>query len=212
MIFDQMSKSCENIIEEIKSMNFIKEMINNTLREDIFEFYIHQDAIYLEHYAKSLLIISSKLEDTGYRHFLSDNAISVIKEEISMQQQYTMDKNNNNKISPACFMYTNYLLRVSYSEDVSISLAAILPCFWIYWVIGKYIKEQSTENNKYMEWINTYSSDEFEYNINKIIEIINDVAKESSMPVKKKMLTAFTEASKLEYMFWQDSYDKKILF
>ena len=40
-------------------------------------------------------------------------------------------------LAPTTLAYTHYLLAVAYGKPFHEALAALLPCYWIYWEVGK---------------------------------------------------------------------------
>ena len=57
--------------------------------------------------------------------------------------------------------YTSYLLAVAYGAPFHEALAALLPCYWIYWEVGKTLERATSPDPLYARWIATYASDEF---------------------------------------------------
>ncbi|MDE0940491.1 MAG: carboxy terminal-processing peptidase, partial [Pirellulales bacterium] len=55
-----------------------------------------------------------------------------------------------------CFSYTNYLVATAQGEPVEVAVASVLPCFWIYWEVGRHIQTRAGPSNPYERWINTY--------------------------------------------------------
>ena len=39
--------------------------------------------------------------------------------------------------SPDCLAYTSYLLATAHQQPWEVTIAAILPCFWIYWDVAE---------------------------------------------------------------------------
>ena len=82
------------------------------------------------------------------------------------------------------------------------------PLFFVY--EGKEqrnrISKNSTKTHKYSHWISTYSSKEFNENVNKVISIFDEVSQNTSDIVKEKMLEAFYYSTILEWYFWNDAY------
>jgi thiaminase/transcriptional activator TenA len=111
--------------------------------------------------------------------------------------------------SPTCFNYTNFLLRTASLDSLPEAVAAVLPCFWIYREVGHYISDRATADNPYSEWIETYSSDEFSKDVDRAIEITNEIAKTASSRERDKMKEAFGYATRLEWMFWESAYQKE---
>ena len=63
--------------------------------------------------------------------------------------------------SPDCLAYTNYLLATAHQQPWEVTVAAILPCFWIYWDVAGAIVESAATDNPYRAWIDTYTDPRF---------------------------------------------------
>lgn len=108
--------------------------------------------------------------------------------------------------SPACFTYTNFLLASASHGSYEEAVAALLPCFWIYGEVGKYIYQTATPNNPYQEWIDTYAGEKFNELVNKAIIITEETAARTTEEIKMRMAEAFIASSRLEWMFWDSAY------
>ena len=64
-------------------------------------------------------------------------------------------------LAPTNLAYTSYLLAVAYGAPFHEALAALLPCYWIYWEVGKALERAGSPDPLYARWIGTYASDEF---------------------------------------------------
>ena len=53
------------------------------------------------------------------------------------------------------------LLATAYHEPWEVLMAALLPCFWIYWDVGNTIARKAAPDNPYRPWIDTYSDEAF---------------------------------------------------
>ena len=166
--------------QKIKDMPFNKELMNGSLDKNKFAYYIEQDAHYLKYYSKVLAIIFREL----------------------------FNFKNTNKITTANLGYTSFLINTAHTESVEVAASAILPCFWIYNEIGKYIKENAvTKNNPYKKWIDTYADEEFSKSTYNMISIIDNMYLKSSKINREKMINAFDTAFIWEYRFWNDAYN-----
>src|SRR5258708_14170995 len=58
--------------------------------------------------------------------------------------------------SPDCLGYTSFLLATAYHEPWEVLVAALLPCFWLYWDVGTSIAQGAAAANPYRAWIHTY--------------------------------------------------------
>ena len=110
------------------------------------------------------------------------------------------------KPSPTCSHYISYLLATAHNAPYEVSVAALLPCFWIYGEVGKHLLKIAAPDNPYQAWIDTYADEEFEEGVRKVIGIA-DSTFASAMPViQEQMFEAFERASILEWMFWDSAY------
>ncbi|AIL66040.1 Thiaminase-2 [Rickettsiales bacterium Ac37b] len=200
------------IIDLIKSHPFNQELMRGVLPKDKFSYYIQQDAIYLKEYSRSLAILASKMPAEYISHFLRYASNAFIVEQTIIHKFFQENLNlykpyNAQELSPATFSYTNYLLQVCSIQPVEVGIAAILPCFWIYYEVGSYVAKNSSKKNRYKRWIDNYSGEDFLESVNEVIEIYNIMADKASSDIQQKMLNAFYNSSCLEWHFWNDSYN-----
>lgn len=209
--YDQINLKTDYLLNHIKSHAFIKDLMDGTLEEDIFYFYIKQDVIYLSEYKKILAQIAIKCDEDTETQFFLDAATGIIAVENALHQNYIKEKNTSAQASPTCELYISYLSRMINTKPVEEGLAAVLPCFTIYKQIGDYILNNQTnqKSNPYQNWINTYGGEEFENSVTKAIEITNKYATQTSPKLRSRMNLAFEKASKLEWMFWDSAYKQE---
>ena len=150
-----MKNSLGDLLEQTKQLTFITELMNGNLAMDRFMFYIQQDLLYLNDYARALALVGARTDDNEYCKQFLHFAIGSIEAEKSLHNDYLQRYKNNVSaemlsISPSCFMYTNYLLRIAALAPVEEAMAALLPCFWIYQEIGTYIATHYQQDNHFV--------------------------------------------------------------
>lgn len=194
---------------KILKQPFIKGLINGTLDREKFVFYIQQDALYLAEYGKVLTGIASKLSNPGhieaFIHFAGDSiAVEKALHESFVSKISSVEKP---EASPACLLYTSFLLRQLANSPVEVIASAVLPCFWIYREVGNYILENQTKGqNPYQEWINTYGGEEFDASVNLAISICDELAQKCTEEQHQQMTNAYVMCSKMEWMFWDSAW------
>jgi len=109
-------------------------------------------------------------------------------------------------MTPACHHYTNFLLATAWSEPYPVTVAALLPCFWIYAEIGRDIHARSAPGNPYQNWVDTYAGDEFHAAVRAVCATVDQVAAKASTETHAAMHAAYTHAARLEWMFWDSAY------
>ena len=108
--------------------------------------------------------------------------------------------------SPTCSHYISYLLATAYNAPYEVSVAALLPCFWIYGEVGKHLLGIAADNNPYQAWIDTYADEAFEQGIKRVIAIADRSAADTTPQIRDQMFEAFERATLLEWMFWDSAY------
>ena len=203
----------DNIYNSILKMEFIQQLKQGSLSKEIFQHYIIQDGIYLAEFARVLAIIAAKAPTADLQLEFALNAQNAIAVERSLHTEFFREFNISPEValssqaSPTCLNYTNFLLATAYQHSFSISVAAVLPCFWIYLEVGKHIYQQVNDrDNFYQRWIDTYIDKDFEASVESIINVANDMATKASDCELVLMNQVFYRASQFEWMFWDSAY------
>jgi thiaminase/transcriptional activator TenA len=185
--------------------------LEGSLSEERFQFYIHQDVLYLAAYKKVLAMVGLKCTQASEMQFFLDAATEVVAVENEMHQLFLKNELTTKEPSPSCELYTSYLTKMAGNFSVEEGLAAVLPCFTIYKEIGAYIlaNQKNKKDNPYQNWIQTYGGEEFSKSVTQAIQITNNYALKASDETVQKMNNAFEKSSKLEWMFWESAYKKE---
>ena len=202
----------EEIYARIESMPFIKELMAGTLPLEKFQYYMVQDAFYLDQFGRALAIIGARVENVedslAYIRF-AEGAIVVEK---ALHESYfeSFQLKEKGHIEPTCHHYGHFLKSTAALDGVEVAMAAVLPCFWIYKKVGDYIyQNQQSGDNPYQKWIDTYAGEEFDELTQRAIEITDNIARQSTEQQQHAMTEAFIAASRLEYEFWNSAYTLK---
>lgn len=195
---------------EITELEFIKGLIDGSLPQDRFAYYIQQDSIYLAEYGRILAGIGAKLSNptqrSSFLKFASDTVF--VEQELHRGYREALKQNKALEASPACLLYTSFLHKQLAVEPIEVAVAAILPCFVIYGKVGNYIKEhQNNTKNPYQQWINTYGDEEFTRAVEQAEQMTNDLAKNTTDEIRQNMIEAYSMATRMEYMFWNSAYE-----
>jgi thiaminase/transcriptional activator TenA len=200
------------LYDAILDLPFNRELTAGTLREDRFRHYIVQDAHYLEGFARALALAAAKADNPDRIVQFAAAAQTAIIVERALHADYfqkfgvTPDNFAAARPTPVCDHYVSYLLRVAALEPFPVVLAALLPCFWIYWEVGKSIHARAAQPNPYQAWIDTYAGEEFTTAVQAVIATTDAVATRTSPDTLAAMHAAFTRATQLEWMFWDSAY------
>jgi thiaminase/transcriptional activator TenA len=174
---------------------------------------LQQDALYLADFSRALALTAARLTCNEQAHQFLQFSIEAISAEQDLHLTY-LKKNQSSlnlsiEQSPACFMYTNYLLRMASIASVEEAVASLLPCFWVYRELGKKIAKITIANNPYENWIKLYSGEQFESSVESAINVTNALSNVASEELKRKMISAFVRSTQLEWHFWESAYNQE---
>lgn len=194
---------------------FVQGMGDGTLEKEKFRFYMIQDYLYLIDYAKLFAIGAMKATDLQTMGKFAALLDSTLNEEMSLHREYAKKFEISEKElekaqpSPTTLAYTHYMLHVGQSGTLAELVAALLPCMWSYWEIGKELSEKPGANNEfYREWIEMYSSEEFGELATWCINLFDSLTEDKSEAKLEKLEEIFLNTTRFEYMFWDMAYNE----
>jgi thiaminase/transcriptional activator TenA len=193
----------------IQGLPFNRELAAGTLDEARFKFYITQDALYLDQYARILAIAGARGPNGATLRLFAQSALEAVAVEQALHGQYLSQFGADASEagpSPDCLSYTSFLLATAYHGPWEVLMAAVLPCFWIYWDVGNAIAREAAAGNKYQAWIDTYSDEGFGNAVRAVVAATDQAAAGATESIRTRMMTAFTRSMQYEYLFWDGAY------
>jgi thiaminase (transcriptional activator TenA) len=199
----------------IDELPFNTELAAGRLSRDHFQGYIVQDALYLAQYSRVLAIAGVRGPDAATLRAFGASALEAVAVEQALHERYLAEfgvnpaRLANAEPSPDCLAYTSFLLATAYHDPWEVLVAALLPCFWIYWDVGKRIAAQAARDNPYRAWIDTYADEAFGEAVRTVIDITDRAAEAVTQPVRMRMMTAFIRSTQYEWLFWDGAYQQR---
>lgn len=219
MIVDKMRHAAHNIINKIHHHQFNSGLSTGILPRDTFIFYLIQDALYLADFSRALALAAARLPDNEHMQQFIQFTLDAIRAERELHFGYIDAYRSSTDLevdltieqSPACFMYTNYVLKMACLAPIEEAVSSLLPCFLVYNEVGKKMASQQlpNNNNPYHDWIALYSSEPFELSVCSAINITNELAYNASELTQEKMISAFVRSTQLEWLFWESAYSQE---
>jgi len=179
---------------------FVQGLKTGRLPKNIFQQYLAQDYFFLETFAKAYGLAVSKSNDKYSIRKLSELLMGV-SEELILHETYAKEWDidlSNNYIKKTTKNYTDFLEETSKRLSCVEIMFAMTPCMRLYSWIGKSLYENDFDN-KYKEWIITYSDVSFENLVNSLENLI-ETNKESYDINQAKYL--YKRAMELELEFF----------
>ena len=196
----------------IDDLPFNRELAAGTLGRERFQFYITQDKLYLDQYARTLAIAGARAPDLRAMDKFVGSALGALAVERALHgqflEQFGMSEADilTAEPSPTCLAYTNFLIAAAHHESWPVLVAAILPCFWIYHDVGVRIAGETVADNFYQPWIDTYADDAFAGSVRDVIRITDQAAAGAGAAEREAMGRAFVRSTQYEWLFWDSAY------
>lgn len=194
---------------------FLKGLTGGTLPRDRFEFYLLQDSLYLRVFSQALNVLASKAPEESWSLTLTQHATDAIKTEREMHEQVlasygiTREQAARTRMAPTNAAYTNHLLATVHRLSFAEGLAAMLPCYWIYWEVGKELVRQGSADKDYQRWINMYASAQYGATVREVLAMMNESARRASPDVQASARALFERSARYEWMFWDMAWRKE---
>ena len=208
-------KSIEGIYGAILRHPFLTGLTDGSLSHESFRFYAIQDALYLREFARSLSIAAARAPQDDWIIMFDEHAAGALRVERALHESFfsewglTPSDVAATPLAPTNVAYTSYLLAVAYGGAFHEAIAALLPCYWIYWEVGKELERAGSPDPLYRKWIGTYASEEFGSLVRAVIDAVDRTA--LTLPPREldAMRRHFVTTSRYEWMFWEMGYRRE---
>jgi len=193
---------------------FVLGIQNGTLDKDKFRYYIIQDYLYLEDYAKTFAVGVAKAKSLKIANIFA-KYISVMNGELDVHNGYlarlgvTQEEIDSMPRSLDNLSYTSYMLRVAYEEGEAEILAAILSCAYSYEIIAKNIVKNnpvSVHDTFYGDWIKGYTSEGYAQENVILLDELNRLTENYTEKQIRHLVDIFVACSRYELAFWEMSW------
>ena len=192
------------VYHKILSHPFIHALKNGTLSASTYHDYVEQDNYYLKYYARTLKALADKI------------ANEKDKEKILRFAKETLREHHDHRtiqfeaITPANLAYVDFLLKNAAYQSREEIIAAVLPCFWIYYQLAHDLHGQAV--GPYAKWFETYDKPAFHEDVKYMIQLTNRLADAADEPTRHAMLMAFKVAVIYELQFIDNAYHNTRFF
>ncbi len=194
---------------------FVTGLTDGSLPHDAFAFYVVQDALYLQGYAAALAAVASRAPDAAGTEMFASHAADVIAVEQTLHGSLLaglgVDPATVGAAEPASttLAYTSYLLAVSHGGSYAEGVGAVLPCYWIYWEVGKELLRRGSPDPRYQQWIDMYGGEEFGGTVRAVLAVADRLGPGLAAAERARVHRHFRTTSRYEWMFWDMGYRKE---
>jgi thiaminase/transcriptional activator TenA len=207
---DELWRAARPVYEATLAHPFLKGVADGTLPRDRFDFYMTQDSKYLVQYSKALAVLAARAPREEWALFFAEGVQSSLKVEKALHGTYvTVAEMDATTMAPTNTAYTNHLLATVSHGSFAEGVAAVLPCYWVYWEVGKEIQRRGSKSGVYQRWVNMYANEAFGKKVREILAIMNAAAEGATAEEKLKMQRIFLISTRYEYQFWDMAWRKE---
>jgi thiaminase (transcriptional activator TenA) len=212
--FEDASARTATLRAMIEALPLLKELAAGTLDRERFQGYIIADALYLGEFSRALALAAAKAPDPDTLAVFAGAAMGVVAVERALHERYLAEFGLGEEAlagaepSPDCLAYTNFLIATAYRDPFPLVVAALLPCFSIYRDVGCSVARRASAQNPYRAWIDTYADPGFGERVARVIAVADRAAAETPS-LQERMLRAFIQAARYEWLFWDGAYCRR---
>ncbi len=202
----------EDIYQAILDHPFLAGLTDGSLAPAAFAFYVVQDALYLRRYAEALTAVGARAPTAAEQETFARHAHGAIAVEQELHGSLLADLGIDPAVvavaepAPANLAYTSYLLATiatgSYADGVSV----VLPCYWIYWEVGKELLRRGSPDPRYQRWIDTYGGEDFGEVVREVLAVADGLGPGLTPQEQARAHRHFRISSRYEWMFWEMGY------
>ena len=196
----------------ILDLPFNRELAAGTLSRERFTFYMIQDAHYLGAFARALATAAAKATTSEAQTKFAKSAHDAIVVERDLHAGFFRDFGVSDERfastppSPTCAGYSDFLVATAYQHPFAVSAAALLPCFQIYYEVGKHLYGVAAERNPYQRWIDTYRDEGFGDSVREVLAHVDEAYLGAAGADRRLMRDVYLRAVRYEWMFWDSAY------
>ena len=200
------------IWEAIFAHPFLQELGTGSLPRERFLYFIRQDYLYLFDFARVLCVGGSKAEDLDTLEMFARHAANTVAVERAMHSTFaqrlglSLDDLSKSDRTPTTHAYTRHLLALAREGSLGEVVAAVLPCYWVYWEVGRHLAHYHPPDPIYQEWIKAYGAEAFGALVQQQLDLVDRLGARAPTHERTRMTGHFLLSSRYEYLFWDDAY------
>ncbi|MCC7156044.1 MAG: TenA family protein [Bryobacterales bacterium] len=183
---------------------FLTGLTDGSLPRAKFQFYLAQDSLYLRAFGQALNLLAAKAPRPEWAVMLSQHSVEAVREEREMHRSILQSYGAQpvSKMAPTNLAYTNHLFASVLRNGYLQGLCALLPCYWIYWEVGKHLARKGSPDKDYERWIRQYSGGDYGKTVNEVLGMADEAAASAAAGERLHAAELFEQSARYEYLFW----------
>jgi len=187
---------------------FLQEIKDGTLPLEKFQYYLVQDYLYLEGFARTVALALAKAPDAQTLEQLSRRVLTPVERPLhhKMMAAAGVSPTDAQRIgrSPTNTAYVNHMLKTASLYGLGPTAASLLPCPWSYHELKDAVGQ--AEHPLYSQWTAFYVAGYLQDSVDAWRGFVDGAAEQASVSEREAMREAFLTSSRYEYLFWEMAY------
>lgn len=185
---------------------FVCALLDGSLSEREFSFYLGQDAHYLNGYSRALAALSARCDDAQDQLAWAQSSAECLTVEAELHRTWLGSRPEAAAVppGPVTAAYTDFLLSRTLGGDRCVGAAAVLPCYWLYAQVGATLPEVDHEH-PYAAWLETYRDPDFVTATRDALDRVERELAAASPATRAAAARAYLTACRHELEFFEQS-------
>lgn len=192
--------------------DFVRQLGAGTLAEDAFRYYLQQDYLFIQYFARAYALAIYKSRHIADLRHAFDALKTLIDTELTLHidycRQWGITEQDLAELpeAKATIAYTRYVLDTGNRGDLLDMRVATAPCLIGYGEIAHFLNDAPATRragNPYDAWIQMYESDAFQTVMHREVEWLDERLADVTEQRFQELAEIFRDATRLEIDFWQ---------
>jgi thiaminase/transcriptional activator TenA len=210
---DEIREDAEGFWTAIVEHPMVRELGAGTLDEAPFRYWVRQDYVYLVEYARLHALGAAKAPTLDLMGSFGELLDSTVNVEMDLHRSYAAEFDiaeselETTDPSPTTRAYTDFLVRTAALGSFGDVVAALLPCMWGFNETGNRLAAEGLpDEERYAEWVETYSGEEFTELTGWCLDLMDEVAAGATERDRERYRELFRTSARYEYRFWDAAW------
>jgi thiaminase/transcriptional activator TenA len=203
----------DEVVDGIVDHPMVAGIGDGSLDPEPFRRWVKQDYVYLVEYNRVFALGAAKAPDLDRMGTFAELLHETLHTEMDLHRSYAAEFDISEaeleatEPSPTTQGYTDFLVRVASLGTFGDLVAALLPCMWGFNETAERLAADGLpEAERYAQWIETYTSEEFAELADWCRALLDDIAAGAPERTRERYRELFHTSARYEYRFWDAAY------
>lgn len=202
-------EEAEPTYQAIRQHPFVEALAQGELPSAAALFYVQQDVQYLTTYARVFAMAIAQASTLDQMKTLAERMGMLFAGEIaphvnlcrSAGASYDEVQASLPPLAPLAYQYAQHMIACGSRGDLAQSIAAVLPCHWVYADLGRDLQEdiQPDASHPFYDWITFYADNRLRDGVEQLCALLDQAAPTSRVDGARP---AFHTSFQMEYRFF----------